>query len=174
MNSKSVGVCVGLSAVTFILFAPESASAQACEQERRRPSLFGEFVGALAGAAGSTIANQMSNWGVRPSYRFRSTLNRALTDGIACLLNPAEREQAAAATDQAIALGVGSQVTWQSETRPGVSGTTTVTASIVEASGGSCVDMTEVLVGAGGQDAVVRKRMCRRPGESGYQIVQAA
>jgi len=166
------GVLAGL----VLASAPETAHAQACNQDRqnRRPGLLEQGIGMLAGAATNAVSDQMGEWGVRPDYRFRSTLNRTLTDGIACMLNPAEREQAAAATNDAISQGVGSQVAWQSETRPGVSGTTAVLSENVQAGGGACVDVRDVVVGEGGRETVATKRMCRRPGQSGYQVVQGS
>lgn len=165
------GVLAGL----VLASAPETAHAQACNQDRqnRRPGLLEQGIGMLAGAATNAVSDQMGEWGVRPDYRFRSTLNRTLTDGIACMLNPAEREQAAAATNQAITQGVGSEVTWESASRPGVTGTTTVLAQNSQASGGACIDVRDVVI-VNGEETEATKRMCRRPGQSGYQVVQGA
>jgi surface antigen len=56
-------------------------------------------------------------------------IGRSLSDAIASRLDCDEQEQAAAATEAALQGGVGTTVTWTSETREGVSGSSTIVAA---------------------------------------------
>lgn len=78
-----------------------------------------------------------------------------------------ERQQQAAATDQAIARALLSQATgesvdWTSEERPGVRGSSTVT--LIEA---DCMTVTDIVI-VDGQETRAPKRMCRRPPSNRY------
>ena len=64
---------------------------------------------------------------------------------------------------------VGSTASWKSDTRPDVSGTSTVTAKTASADGGSCLTVTDVII-VNGEETTVPKKMCRKSGTSGYTL----
>jgi surface antigen len=94
-------------------------------------------------------------------------MSSMLGDAIMNMLDCREQEQAATATETAVRGGnVGDTASWQSETRPGVTGTSTVTA--VDASGGDdCLTVTDVII-VDGQETTAPKRMCKRPPSNRY------
>jgi len=93
-----------------------------------------------------------------------------LTDAIACKLEPAEQKQAATATTTALRSGeVGSTSSWKSDTRPDVSGTSTVTGRTQTADGSTCMSVNDVVI-VNGEETTVAKKMCRAPGASGYTL----
>lgn len=138
-----------------------------CEQQNRRNRgrgrAIGGILGGIAGAAGG---------------RRLGTLGRVLAvpvgvligDAIARLLDCREQEQAAAATETAVTQameagaerGVGTTVPWTSETRPGVTGSSTVTALDQEPGGAQCMTVTDIVI-VDGEETRAPKRMCRRP-----------
>ncbi len=85
-----------------------------------------------------------------------------LTDAIVNLLDCREQAQAAAATDEAIRGGVGTTTEWASESRPGVRGTSTVTAEETQSNGGHCMTVTDIVI-VNGEETRAPKRMCRVP-----------
>lgn len=90
-----------------------------------------------------------------------------LGDAIMSLLDCREQEQAAAATETATRGGnVGDQSSWQSESRPNVSGSSTVTA-VDTAGGDDCMTVTDVVI-VEGEETRERKRLCRRPPTNRY------
>jgi hypothetical protein len=62
---------------------------------------------------------------------------------------------------------VGSTSTWQSESRPGVTGTSTVTAVENDSPQGDCVTVTDIVI-VDGQETRAPKHMCRRPPSNRY------
>ena len=98
---------------------PQQCADSAAKQAKR--SLFGgmlnTFGGNLLGRAG-VAGNVVSLALPVGSY---------LTDELLKKLDCKEQVQAAKATDQAVRGGVGSEVAWKSETRPNVTGKSTVT-----------------------------------------------
>jgi hypothetical protein len=92
-----------------------------------------------------------------------------LGDAIMNMLDCGEQEKAAHATEQATRGGVGTTSTWHSDTRPGVTGSSTVTAVQPAAADGSqCMTVTDVVI-VDGQETRAPKRMCRRPPDNRYQ-----
>ena len=83
-------------------------------------------------------------------------------DVIARMLNCDEQEQAAVATERAVAGGVGTTETWTSETRPNVTGSSTVLATEVGPDGNECLTVTDVVI-VDGEETRAPKRMCRQP-----------
>lgn len=127
------------------------------ESRRRRGGMLGGIGGgilrqALPGRAGS-LAN------VVPTEQI-------LSEAITAMLDCREREQAAEASNEAVRGGVGTTSTWQSDTRPGVSGTSTVTAAST-AGGDDCMTVTDVII-VDGSETRAPKRMCRRPPQNRY------
>ena len=90
-----------------------------------------------------------------------------LTDKLLTMLDCNEQQQAAKATDQAIRGGVGTEVSWKSETRPNVAGRSKVTAQQKLADGSQCLTVTDVVI-VEGEETTVPKRMCRASGASGF------
>jgi surface antigen len=93
-----------------------------------------------------------------------------LTDAIACRLDPKEQKQAADATDE-VTRGetVGTTTNWTSETRPGVSGSSTVAARNDLADGTKCMNVTDIII-VEGEETKVTKKMCKGPGQSRYAL----
>ena len=92
-----------------------------------------------------------------------------ITDVIASKLNCKEQVQAATATNEATRGGVGTSSAWTSDTRPGVTGRSTVVAQNAAADGGSCMTVTDVII-VDGEETTVDKKMCRKPGGGNYVL----
>lgn len=95
-----------------------------------------------------------------------------LTDALLNMLDCDEQQKAAKATEdvtaQAETRGVGSSVAWRSESRPGVSGTSTVTAVDAPGAGGRrCMTVNDVVI-VDGEETSMPKRMCRTPPSTRY------
>lgn len=90
-----------------------------------------------------------------------------LSEAITSMLNCREQQQAAAATNEAIRGGVGTTASWESETRPGVSGSSTVTGQTAVADGRQCLTVSDLVI-AEGQETRVPKTMCRQPPSNRY------
>lgn len=137
----------------------------------------------LGGVLGRSARNAAGQAGIS-SWVPISEVTDQLTTSIACRLDPEEQKQAAEATlratrsEEGEADGkpappppVGSSATWQSETRDGVSGTSTVTArDTAGASGLDCITVTDVVI-VKGEETTADKRMCRPPGSRRYSLV---
>jgi surface antigen len=140
-----------------------SQPCQQSESRKQRNSLFGSIAGSIAGSAlGSAGA---SGAVVGLAVPVGSLLSTAIIEKLDCK----EQVQAAEATNSAVRGGVGTSTTWTSETRTNVSGTSTVTGENKLADGSSCVTVTDVVI-VDGEETTALKRMCRKPGESGYAL----
>ena len=151
-------------------FAKEpSGSGQSgkCEPKKKKKSMFGGLAGSVAGSiAGSALGRT----GVPGSLIGVSIpVSSLLTDAIMKKLDCKEQVQAATATDNAVRGGVGTSSTWTSETRPGVSGSSTARAQRAEADGSSCMLITDVVI-VDGEETTVDKKMCRKPGGGNYVV----
>ena len=89
-------------------------------------------------------------------------MTEMLSDAIVNLLDCREQQKAAAATDEAIRGGPGTTVNWTSESRQGVTGSSTVTAA-----NGDCMTVTDVVI-VDGEETRAPKTMCRRPPSNRY------
>ena len=95
-------------------------------------------------------------------------MSSMLGDAIMNMLDCREQEQAATATETAVRGGnVGATATWQSESRPGVTGTSTVTAVDNNSANGQCMTVTDVII-VDGEETRAPKQMCRRPPSNRY------
>jgi surface antigen len=144
----------------------ESADKDGCnlsDAKRRGSSIAGNLLGGLANRAIGGRASAVT------SFIPVNTFTNALTDAIACKLDKDEQKQAATATEQAIAGGVGTKQSWTSATRQGVTGSSVVTAANTRADGGSCMTVTDVVI-VDGEETNVSKQMCRTPGARGYVL----
>ena len=130
-------------------------------EKKAKRSMFGGLIsgigGSLLGHAG-VAGNVVSLALPASSY---------LTDELLKMLDCKEQVQAAKATDQAVRGGVGTEVKWQSETRPNVSGSSKVTGQEQAADGSQCLTVTDVVI-VDGEETTVPKKMCRAPGASAY------
>ena len=89
-------------------------------------------------------------------------------EAIASLLDCDEQEKAAAATERVVERGsVGTSESWTSETRPGVTGSSTVTAVQTTPAGEQCLTVTDIVI-VDGEETRAPKRMCRRPPTNRY------
>lgn len=142
-----------------------------CQQRQRRrlPFSFGfGFRGAPSGLGNALLALPVA---------------LVMSEAITRLLDCREQEQAAVASEQAVeqavaaqqapaptgqrgsvtpASPVGTTVAWNSETRPGVTGSSTITGLEREPGGGECMTVTDIVI-VDGQETRAPKRMCRRP-----------
>src|SRR5918998_283468 len=109
------------------------------EPKKRGSAMFGSMLGGLASRA-------LGRAGGLASYVPLSEFSSTLTEAIACRLDAKEQEKAAAATNEAVRGGVGTSSSWTSETRPGVKGSSTVTAATQTAAGGSCMSVNDVII----------------------------
>jgi hypothetical protein len=142
--------------------SPQQCADTAAKKAKR--SMFGgmlnSFGGSLlgrAGVAGSIVSLALP-------------VGSYLTDELLKKLDCKEQVQAAKATDQAVRGGVGTQVAWKSDSRPNVTGKSTVTGEEKLADGGQCLTVTDVVV-VDGEETTVPKRMCKAKGASGYARV---
>ena len=144
-----------------------------CSESRRSTGsrIAGGILGSLAGSAAGSVGGLLT-------YVPVAALTDTLTASIACRLDPEEQQQAAEATleatrgaDENSAPEVGQMAMWTSESRPDVSGTSTVTASenAVNDDGLQCLMVTDVII-VDGEEARAEKRMCRRPPAARYTI----
>lgn len=143
----------------------DSGPAKKCEpgKKKKRGGMFGAIAGNVANSALGRAGVPTSLIGVS------IPVGSLLTDAILSKLDCKEQVQAATATDEAVRGGVGASSTWQSETRPGVSGSSTVTAQNARADGSTCMTVSDVVI-VNGEETTVPKTMCRKRGASGYVL----
>ena len=145
--------------------ASASDATAKCQQKKKKRGLFGSVAGGLINQA---LGQAGVPSGVGGVY---IPVGSLITEGIAKLLDCKEQVQAATATQEAVRGGVGTTASWQSETRPNVSGSSTVTGQTARADGATCLTVNDVVI-VNGEEATVAKTMCRTPGSSGY-VLQA-
>lgn len=123
----------------------------------------------LGGIIRDAVGDAASKAGVY-SYVPIAEVSGTLTNAIACRLDPAEQVQAAAATEQ-VTRGeeVGATVSWTSETRENVSGSSTVAAINDEDGGRKCMNVNDFII-VDGEETRVTKRMCKGPGDARYAL----
>ena len=129
--------------------------------KKAKRSMFGNMLGSIGGSVlgRAGLGGQVAALAL-PAASY-------LGDELLKLLDCKEQQQAAKATDDAIRGGVGTEVSWKSESRPNVTGTSKVTAEEKLADGGQCLTVTDVVI-VDGEETTVPKRMCRARGASGY------
>lgn len=148
-------LAVPLILAPLVMSAPAAAQrGQDCQQRNEGRHRVGGMLGGMArgmlgrmGGAASSVVLPMSSM---------------LGDAIMNLLDCDEQQKAANATEEAVRGGVGTTTTWRSESRPGVTGSSTVTAASNTAAEGECMTVTDVVI-VDGQETRAPKRMCRRP-----------
>lgn len=170
MKYRYLFACVPLLLLSMqpAAFAEERSDppkAKKCQPKKKRGGgMFGAIAGGIAGTA-------LGHSGIPGAGLIGASIpvGSLLTDAIIRKLDCKEQVQAATATDTAVRGGVGTTSTWESETRPGVSGSSTVVAQNSQSGGGSCMDVNDVVI-VNGEETTVSKRMCRAPGASGYTL----
>ncbi len=142
----------------------DSAGQKCTPKKKKSGGMFGAIAGGIAGSA-------LGGWGGAPGALIAAGLPVAslLTDAIIRKLDCKEQVKAATATDNAVRGGVGTTSTWESDTRPGVKGSSTVRDQRASADGGSCMLITDVVI-VDGEETTVDKRMCRKPGGGNYVL----
>ena len=147
----------------------QSVTGENCQQQRdtrrRRGRSFGGLVGGIAGGLGGRVG------GVAGLVANVLPVGELIGEAIASMLDCDEQQKAAGATqevvEQAERGGVGTTVEWESETRPGVRGASTVTAVETASSDGECMTVTDIVI-VDGEETRAPKRMCRRPPSTRY------
>ncbi|MFT6009033.1 MAG: surface antigen [Parasphingorhabdus sp.] len=125
----------------------------------------------LGSMIGDFTRRATGGMGVVGSFIPRAEVAGTLTNAIACRLDPDEQLQAAEATRSVTrSEQIGTSSEWTSQTRPGVSGSSTATAKTVAADGTSCMTLTDVVI-VDGEESRVSKQMCKYPGETRYTVV---
>ena len=140
-----------------------SQQCQTTEAHRQRNSILGGIAGSIAGSALGSAGAGGADVGL--AVPIGSLLSTEIMNKLDCK----EQVQAAEATNNAVRGGVGTSSAWTSGTRANVSGTSTVTGEDKLADGSNCVTVTDVVI-VDGEETTALKRMCRKPGESGYTL----
>jgi len=139
--------------------AAQSRTGETCQRNegrRRGGSALGSIGRGILGRVGGGAAANV----IMP-------MGSMLGDAIMNMLDCREQERAATATEEAVRGGnVGDSASWTSESRPGVSGSSTVTA-VDRGGGDDCMTVTDVVI-VDGEETSAPKRMCRRPPTNRY------
>jgi hypothetical protein len=145
--------------------APAAAGSRCTEEQRDSARQRGRGMGGMLGGIARGIGGRVG--GVAGMVTSMLPVDQLLGDAIASMLDCREQQQAAHATEEATRGGVGTTSTWRSDSRPGVTGSSTVTAVEQHASDGDCMTVTDVVI-VDGQETRAPKRMCRRPPNNRY------
>jgi hypothetical protein len=140
----------------------ESSETTKCQPKKKKSGMFGAIAGGIASSA-------IGGWGGAGIGMLALPVGSLLTDAILAKLDCKEQVKAATATDTAVRGGVGTTSTWESDTRPGVKGSSTVRDQRASADGGSCMLITDVVI-VDGEETTVDKKMCRKPGGGNYVL----
>lgn len=134
--------------------------------------------GVFGAIVGRVVNETVGSNSVSRTVASVAPVNTMLTDALMNMLDCREQAQAARATEEVTERaergGVGTTVAWRSETRPNVTGRSTVTrvepAPIATASavpGRRCMRITDIVI-IDGEETAVPKRMCRTPPSTRY------
>ena len=142
----------------------QTQSPQKCQdtpQKQARRSILGGMLGSIGGTL-------LGHSGVSAEvYNLAMPAASYLGDELLKLLDCKEQQQAAKATDEAIRGGVGTEVSWKSESRQNVTGSSKVTGQQELADGSTCMTVSDVVI-VDGEETTVPKKMCRAKGASAY------
>jgi len=153
--------------------ATETAAgpSEQCQEQQHRNRHRGRAIGGVVGGVAGGLLGRGSTLQRIATVALAAPVGALIGDAIASHLDCHEQRQAAAATEQVVERGVGATQTWTSDTRPGVTGSSTVTAAAAPADDGNpCVTVTDVII-VDGQETRAPKRMCRRPPTNRYMRV---
>ena len=154
-----LAVSLILAPLALTSAADAQGQGQNCQQRNEGRHRMGGMLGGMARGMLGRVGGLASNV-VLPAASM-------LGDAIMNLLDCDEQQKAANATEEAVRGGVGTTTTWRSETRPGVTGSSTVTAADTHSAEGDCVTVTDVVI-VDGQETRAPKHMCRRPPTNRY------
>jgi surface antigen len=143
--------------------APAAAASAQCQDQQQRGRRRGRAIGGVLGGVAGGVLGRGSALQRLATVALAAPVGALIGDTIARHLDCHEQRQAAAATEQVVERGVGATQTWTSETRPNVTGSSTVTAAAAPADDGNpCVTVTDIII-VDGEETRAPKRMCRRP-----------
>ncbi len=146
-----------------------SRTGEECQQQRSQRRSRGRAIGGMLGGIAGGIGGRVG--GVANVVTNFLPVGELLGEAIASMLDCDEQQKAAGATqevvEQAERGGVGTTVAWESETRPGVRGASTVTALETGSGDGQCMTVTDIVI-VDGEETRAPKRMCRRPPNNRY------
>ena len=160
VSAALVTTPVALPAPAFAKEAKQERKCDNSEEKKRKRSILGGALGSIAGGV-------LGHAGVPGVGYLGFPATQLLSEAIISLLDCKEQKQAADATNEAVRGGVGTTSSWKSESRENVSGSSTVTAENQLADGSHCMTVTDVVI-VDGEETTAPKRMCRKPGASGY------
>ena len=167
--AMTLAVALSLAPLHGVAFAAAPAPAAKSESPCQ-PTATQKTEAAVMGAmAGAGTAALMKKTGAKGGEVAALVVGAFLTEKIACMLNDKERQQAASATQQAVDVGVGKQVAWTSETRPGVSGKSSVTSETKSPDGSVCRMVRDVVI-VDGEETSATKKLCRVAGATGFTL----
>lgn len=148
---------------------PSEDSNGGCPKGKKGGGIGRNILGNVLNDAVGDVASKAGVYSYVPIAEVSGTL----TDAIACRLDPGEQVQAAAATEE-VTRGekVGATANWTSETRPEVSGSSTVASINTEGGGRKCMNVTDFII-VEGEETKVTKRMCKEPGQARYVVAPA-
>lgn len=166
-----------LFASATLLPAPEadtqaqsvSRTGEQCQEQRQERRRRGRRIGGIVGSVGGMFGGPVGN--VVSTATAFLPVGELLGEAIASMLDCDEQQKAAGATQQVVEQaergGVGTTVEWESETREGVRGSSTVTEIQTASADGECMTVTDVVI-VDGEETRAPKRMCRRPPSNRY------
>ena len=147
---------------------PVAVASEQCQEQQHRNRRRGRAIGGVLGGVAGGVFGRGSTLQRVATVALAAPVGALIGDAIARHLDCHEQRQAAAATEQVVERGVGATQTWTSETRPGVTGSSTVTAAAAPADNGTpCVTVTDIII-VDGEETRAPKRMCRRPPTNRY------
>jgi surface antigen len=147
--------------------APAAGASEQCQEQQRRGRRRGRAIGGVVGGVAGGLLGRGSTLQRLATVALSAPVGALIGDAIARRLDCHEQRQAAAATEQVVERGVGATQTWTSDTRPGVTGSSTVTAAAAPVEGNPCVTVTDIII-VDGEETRAPKRMCRRPPTNRY------
>ena len=146
---------------------PAVANSRCDDRDQRRAR--GRGIGSMLGAAAGMFGGRVG--GAAGMITRMLPVGELLGEAIASMLDRCEQQKAAQATqevvEQAERGGVGTTVQWESETRDGVRGSSTVTEIASNSPQGDCMTVTDIII-VDGEETRAPKQMCRRPPSQRY------
>ena len=170
-----LGASAPAPAATASAAASQSRTGEDCSQQRQSRRRSGRAIGGVLGGVAGMFGGPVG--GVAGTVAGALPVGELLGEAIASMLDCQEQQKAVQAQEQVIAqaerggdVEVGTTRTWESETRPGVTGSSTVTAVETASADGDCITVTDVVI-VDGEETRAPKRMCRRPPNNRYARV---
>jgi surface antigen len=158
----AIPVAVSIPAPGDSAGATQSRTGEDCRQRRDTRRQRGRGIG---GFLGSAIGGRLG--GAAGLVNNLLPVGELLGDAIASMLDCDEQQKAASATEEAVRGGVGTSASWESTTRSGVTGSSTVIAADSNTVEGECMTVTDIVI-IDGEETRAPKRMCRRPPNNRY------